>query len=294
MAKVCAFVLLPNVHTKPNDINNGNNALNQINQINIMKKLITMIMLAVAIGIGVLSGCKEQSIGNEQERFNDIVFTFSNEIQSAPNELSYDDITFKFQDSIKKFLWCNAPFVNWEGTLIDIETEKEYLMGREALMVSCLISTKISKDIEGSFLLTFYKNDKPSVFNNLQDLSLRSNVYFSFEPWQIQTGVQLHKDIISKRFNLLGGISYIGRKPQSYSEDARKIVEYYDSVRAINHSAYIRVMDSLPSEFTRLSEEEQLLIQDFSSFRNIYDEEYPRHSQHKPSQTASSTDKTKE
>lgn len=242
-----------------------------------MKNLIAMMMFVVVCVFSVLSGCSKPSTLNEQQEFDAIVVSYSNTIQSAPNGLSYEDITTEYEDSITKFLWSKAPFVNWTGTLTDIETEVEFLMGRKCTNVKCIIHTKISNDIEGKLLFSFYKDDIQSVYNNLQELPIGSKVYFSFVPWQILKGVKLQENIINEKFDMLGGIFYIGTKPQSYSTTAQRIVEYYDSVRMIDKSVYIRVTDSLPSEFSRLPEEEQILIKEFCSFRNLYDEHYPRH-----------------
>ena len=208
--------------------------------------------------------------------FDTLVSNYSNTIETAPNKLSYSSITNEYKDSITNYLWANAPFINWEGVLINIETKNEMLFSRESTEILCLIKAKIGRKIEGIYLLSFYKSDNPLVYNNLKECAIGSNVYFGFEPWQLKENDQILHDILNYKFNMRGGLFYIGSAPQSYSSNAQRIVSLYDSLRAANPKEYIRIKDSVPSDFTKLPIEEQIFISEFSSFRNIYDEHYPR------------------
>lgn len=233
-------------------------------------------LILILIPIILLAGCSKVVESTNQQRFNVIINSYSKSIKTAPNILSSDEITLEYKDSIEDFLWSNAPFINWEGILEEIDVKKEVLFGREATEVTCLIKTNIRSDIDVIFLLSFFKADIPTLFNNLQECSIGSKVYFGFIPWQIKDNEQLRKEIITLQFNLRGGLFYIGLTPQLYSINSQKIIAVYDSLRSMNPIEYIRIMDSIPSDFEKLSTDEQIFIKEFSSFRNLYDKDYPR------------------
>lgn len=227
----------------------------------------------LAITIASCSKDKEVSTG---QRLGDLISSFSKSILSAPNKLTFADIVTEYEDSIENFLWSNAPFVNWEGTLEAIDTRDEVIFGREATEVLCLIKTKINREIEGVYLFSFYKNDKPLTYKSLQECPIGSKVYFGFVPWDILHNDKLLDDILNSEFNMRGGLFYIGSKPQSYSDNTQRIVASYDSIRSIYPDEYIRIKDSVPAYYKKLTDNEQMFIDEFSSFRNIYDKTYPR------------------
>lgn len=251
---------------------------NNISELNVafkkeypMKKIAIFILSAL-----IIAGCSQNSEDTTNQKLNSLIVSYSKSIQSAPNRLSYSEITSQYSDSIDNFLWSNAPFVNWEGILTAIDTEEEIQGTRKVNRVECLIKTKISQNINGIFLLYFYENDNPLAFANLKECPIDSKIYFSFVPWGIKEDELLFHDIDNSKFGLMGGLVYIGTKPQLFSENTQRIIETYDSLRTINPHEYIRIEDSIPSVYRQLSEEERVFIDRFSSFRNIYDDNYPR------------------
>lgn len=239
-----------------------------------------MIKLRILAALLVLAitGCSNDNKpeNTTYKKLYDLISSYKKSIQAAPNKLAYSDITAEYEDSIENFLWSNAPFMNWEGTLQAVDTNTEVLMGREATEVLCIININIAHNTTGSFLLSFYEKDNPLAYTNIQKCPIGSKVYFGFVPWQMRRKEELQNDIINSKFDMLGGLFYIGENPQSYSANAQKIVSDYDSLRIIHPNEYIRIEDSIPDVFEALSKEEQVFINTFRSFRNIYDTDYPR------------------